>query len=137
MYTNTRIRIHLPCIYLLKVNNGNSRTRHVICTKLTKKDTRTTWHEDIKKHWHSSGVSIINFEKVPHLYLVFHSWISGNVAGWVYQQKLKYIQVKIIKHARTDASYAILTKCVNLQHEKKPKWNLLSMQSVGFEQTWN
>ena len=76
MYTNTRIRIHLPCIYLLKVNNGNSRTRHVICTKLTKKDTRTTQHEDIKKHWHSSGVSIINFEKVPHLFLVFHSWIQ-------------------------------------------------------------
>ena len=39
-------------------------------------------------------------------------------------------------HARTDANYAILTKRVNLQHEKKPVSNLLSIQSVGFEQTF-
>ena len=42
-----------------------------------------------------------------------------------------------MKHARTDGSYAILTKWVKLLHEKKPVLNLLSMQSVGFEQTWN
>ena len=40
-----------------------------------------------------------------------------------------------MKHARTDANYAMLTKWVNLQHEKKPVSNLISMQSVGFEQT--
>ena len=39
-----------------------------------------------------------------------------------------------MKHAMTDASYAILTKQVNLQHEMKPVLNLSSMQSVGFEQ---
>ena len=41
-----------------------------------------------------------------------------------------------MKHARTDANYAILTKHVKLQHEKKPVSNLLSMQSVGLEQTF-
>ena len=41
-----------------------------------------------------------------------------------------------MKHARTDAYYAILTKWVKLQHEKKPLSNLLSMQSVGIEQTF-
>ena len=41
-----------------------------------------------------------------------------------------------MKHARTDGSYAILTKWVKLLHEKKPVLNLLSMQSVGFEQTF-
>ena len=41
-----------------------------------------------------------------------------------------------MKHARADANYAILTKRVKLQHEKKPVSNLLSMQSVGFEQTF-
>ena len=41
-----------------------------------------------------------------------------------------------MKHARTDANYAILTKWVKLQHEKKPVSNLLSMQSVGLEQTF-
>ena len=41
-----------------------------------------------------------------------------------------------MKHARADANYAILTKRVKLQHEKKPVINLISMQSVGFEQTF-
>ena len=41
-----------------------------------------------------------------------------------------------MKHARTDANYPILTKRVKLQHEKKLVSNLLSMQSVGFEQTF-
>ena len=43
------------------------------------------------------------------LFFVFHCCIWG-VAGWVYQQRLKYRQVKIIKQARTGATYVILTK---------------------------
>ena len=39
-------------IYLLKVNNKNTRTRCEICSKLTKKDTPC------------SSVSIVNFEHV-------------------------------------------------------------------------
>ena len=35
-----------------------------------------------------------------------------------------------------NANYAILTKQVKIQHEKKPVSNLLSMQSVGLEQTF-
>ena len=42
MYTNAKIRIHPVGIYLLKANNENSRTKCVICIKLTKKDTGTT-----------------------------------------------------------------------------------------------
>ena len=41
-----------------------------------------------------------------------------------------------MKHAKTDASYAILAKRVKLQHERKPLSNLLSIQSVGIEQTF-
>ena len=41
-----------------------------------------------------------------------------------------------MKDATIDANYAILTKQVKLKHEKKPVLNLLSMQSVGFEQTF-
>ena len=37
MYTNAKIKIYPVGIYLLKVNNENSRTRCVICSKLTKK----------------------------------------------------------------------------------------------------
>ena len=41
-----------------------------------------------------------------------------------------------MKYARTDASYAtkLLTKQPKLKHEEKPVSNLISMQSVGFEQ---
>ena len=41
-----------------------------------------------------------------------------------------------MKHARTDGNYAILTKQVKLQHKKKPVSNLVSIQKVGFEQTF-
>ena len=39
-----------------------------------------------------------------------------------------------MKHARADANYAILTKLVKLQDEKKPLRIYLSMQIEGFEQ---
>ena len=41
-----------------------------------------------------------------------------------------------MKHASIDANYAILTKWVKLQYEKKLVSNLLSMQSVGFKKTF-
>ena len=95
---------------------------------------RLHWHEDIKKHRRHSGVSIVNFEEIPNLFLLFHSLILGSVDDWVYQQRSKYTEVKDMKHARTDANDAIFTKSVKLQHEKKPVSNLISMQSAGFEQ---
>ena len=39
-----------------------------------------------------------------------------------------------MKHETIDANYAISAKRVKLQYENKPVLNLLSMQSVGFEQ---
>ena len=97
---------------------------------------RLYWHEGIKKHWRSSGVSAINFEKIPHILLVFHSRNYGSVAGWVYQHRSKYRKVEIMKHARIDENQAILIKRVKIQNEKKPELNLLSMQSVGFQKTF-
>ena len=97
---------------------------------------RPHWHGDIKEHWHSSSVFIVNFEKIPHLFLVFHFWICGSVAGCVYQQRSKCRQVKVTKYASaTGTNYAILTKRVKAQHGQKPVSNLKSMQSLGFEQT--
>ena len=57
------------------------------------------WHGHIKKHWCSSGVFIVNFDKIPHFFLVFRCWIWESVAGCIYQQWLKYRQTKIMKHA--------------------------------------
>ena len=39
MYTNAKMRIYPVGINLLKVNNENSRTMFIICSKLTKKET--------------------------------------------------------------------------------------------------
>ena len=72
----------------------------------------------------SLWVSNVNFEKIPHLLLVLHSGLSGNVAGWVYKQRSRYRQVKIMKHAKAYANYAISTKRIKLKHEKKPVSNL-------------
>ena len=51
-------------IYLLEVNNGNTRTRCEICSKL-----RINTPE--RRHWRRSGVFIVNFEHISHLALVF------------------------------------------------------------------
>ena len=51
-------------IYLLKVNNRNTRTRCEIFSKLTKKIPE-------RHHWHRSGIFIVNFEHISHLVLVF------------------------------------------------------------------
>ena len=51
-------------IYLLKVNNINTRTRCEICSKLTTKTPE-------RLHWRRSGVLTVNFEHISHLVLVF------------------------------------------------------------------
>ena len=49
----------------------------------------------------------------------FHTFFQHVTVGWVYQQRPKYRQVKIAKHARTGANHIILTKRIKLQLEKK------------------
>ena len=49
-------------IYLLKVNNRNTRTRCEICSKLTIKTPK-------RRQWRRSGVFIVNFEHISHLVL--------------------------------------------------------------------
>ena len=50
-------------IYLLKVNNRNTRKRCEICSKLTIKPPE-------RRQWLHSGVFIVKFEHVSHLLLV-------------------------------------------------------------------
>ena len=49
-------------IYLFKVNNRSTRKRCEICSKLTIKTINTPKHR--------SGVFIVNFEDIQHLFLV-------------------------------------------------------------------
>ena len=50
--------------YMFKVNNGSTRTRCEICSKLTIKTPE-------RRKWRRSGVFIVNFEHISHLVLVF------------------------------------------------------------------
>ena len=49
---------------MFKVNNKSTRSRCEICSRLTKKTPE-------RRHWHRSGVSIVNFEHISDLVLVF------------------------------------------------------------------
>ena len=55
---------HPVGIYLLKINNRNTRKRSEICSKLTIK-TRE------RRQRRRSGVIIVNFQPISHLALVF------------------------------------------------------------------
>ena len=50
-------------IYLLKVNNRNTRKRSEICSKVTIKTPE-------RRQWRRSGVFIVNFKYISHLFLV-------------------------------------------------------------------
>ena len=68
-------------VYLLKVNNRNTRTRREICSQLTIKTLkRRLWRRsgvftvnfELKEsHWRRSCAFIVNFEHISHLALVF------------------------------------------------------------------
>ena len=133
MYTNAKIRIHPAGIYLLKVNNENSRTKCVICINLTKKDTRVTsltWRhqETLTSLWSLYcptpflSISFLNFGKC--------CWL-----GLPAETK-----------EQTSKNYETFNDRCRLHHinqtgptttRKETVSNLLSMQSIGFEQTWN
>ena len=51
-------------IYLLKVNNRDTRERYEICSKITIKTLK-------ERQWRRSGVFLVNFEHISHLFLVF------------------------------------------------------------------
>ena len=55
--------LYLASIYLLKVNNRNTRTRCEICSKLTIKIPE-------RRHWRRSGIFFVNFEHNSHLVLM-------------------------------------------------------------------
>ena len=64
MLSNTENRAIPVAIYLLKVNNRNTRKMCEICSKLTVKTPE-------RGHWRPSGVFIVNFEHV------IADWDSG------------------------------------------------------------
>ena len=61
---NELISIIPANIYLFKVSNTNARKRCKLCSELTTKIPE-------RRHWRRSGVFILNFEHISHLFLVF------------------------------------------------------------------
>ena len=125
MHKDPKMRIYPAGIYLLKWKLSNK-----VCNLF--KVNKRRHQNDL--YWCHSGISFVDFENISQLFLVFHSWILGSVAGCDYQQRSKYRQVKIRKHSKVDVKYAVLTKMIELQHEKQLALNLKSLQSAGFKQ---
>ena len=59
-------------IYLLKVNNRNTRERREMCSKLTIKTPE-------RRHRRRSGVFIVNSEHISHLVLASFEYV---IASW-------------------------------------------------------
>ena len=64
LYTERKVFALPANIYLLKVNNRNTRKRCEICSMLTIKIPE-------RRHWRRSGIFIVNFEHISLLVLVF------------------------------------------------------------------
>ena len=63
------LHVLLAEIYLLKVNNRNTRTRCEICWKLTIKLPE-------RRQWRRSGIFIVNFEHVIAGWAVCSEWMT-------------------------------------------------------------
>ena len=76
-------------IYLLKVNNRNTRLRCEICSEFTIKIPE-------RYQWHRSGIFIVNFEHISHLVL-FHTlfqFLLSNLHICSYKFKLIHFRNK-------------------------------------------
>ena len=67
-WKSSRMSVHKPFHFCMKTrpafNNRNTRTRCEICSKQTIKTPE-------RRHWRRSGVFIVKFEHISHLFLVF------------------------------------------------------------------
>ena len=70
------LRYFTANIYLLKVNSRNTTKRCEICSKLTIKIPE-------RRLWRRSGVLIVNFEQISHLFLLFLLLtLNSYMRGW-------------------------------------------------------
>ena len=104
-------------IYLLKVNDRNTRTRCEICLKLAIKTPE-------RRQWYRSGVFIVNFEHISHLTLVF-LLLTLNISGWEYP--FSQYQVLCIY----DKS-CITCMCIPVSKRNSiPTWKKVSFHNLG------
>ena len=110
-----------PCtdpagIYLLKVNNRNTRNRFDICLKLPIKIPE-------RRHWPHSGIFIINFQQISHLFLVF-LLLTLNMqlpAGeLIFSNKPDFIVGKCKRHA--NCYHKMVYSKLNLEKEYSPHY---------------
>ena len=69
--TNSSTKSYPTGNYMFKINNRKAKKRCEICSKLTIKASEL-------RQWRSSGVFIVNFEDISHLFLVFPFFISSS-----------------------------------------------------------
>ena len=120
------LKMYQVWIYLLKVNNRNTRTRCEICSKLTMKAPE-------RHQWCCPDVFIANFEHISHLVQVFFTVNFEDVStgwGFLFLQKcfirLYYFslcrQIPCLKSLREKTSVENICEIVaKLTVEKLPR----------------
>ena len=104
-------------IYLLKVNNRNTRTRCEICSKLTIKTPE-------RRQLRRSSVFIVNFEHISHLASVSIVNFEHVIADWepisrqsFLSRSFKFLRTHILKNI---CKRLFLPACSSWKHLKKP-----------------
>ena len=139
MYKNAKIRIYPVGAYLLKVNSESYRKRCVTCSKLTKKrPERPHWHEDVKKHWRCSSISLLNFGKCCRLGLPAEIKVqtSKNYETCKNRYKLWHInqtgQTTIWKETRIE--FIKYTECRLWANICEIYWDFRSARIISFQE---
>ena len=99
---------------LFKISNENTRTRCEICWKLTIKTPE--W-----RHWHRSGVFIVNFDHIFHLVLAFLLLTLS-----------KYVQVGL----EQNLVYQVLVYTASSWKYKQAEMLNITNSYTGTEQEW-
>ena len=124
-------------IYQLEVNNRNIRTRCKIYLKLTIKTPK-------RRQWRCSGVSIVNFEHISHLVLVFlllalNMWLSvGKWEAWnIFLFVGSAVRYNIIPLLLVCSSFSRLWKDLNyvIFQKKESQCNIIEFHRFHLQVT--
>ena len=104
--------------YMFKVNNRNTNTRCKICLKLTKKTPEL-------RHWHHSGVFIVNFEHIFTLLWCIYCWIWAGKFRLGIRNQYNYAVVKAAFYLRD-------TKCYPKRYLRFKYWLIVKMVEIYY-----
>ena len=118
------MKIYSANIYLLKVNNGNTRKRREICSNLTIKTLE-------RRQWRRSSVSIVNFEQEKD-HRLLNSWICERKWVEAYKEVFTLMQLSEMHQSGRVKKYFVLkTFCNGTRETYATEWTLSRVFLLG------